>query len=169
MEERILGRPQAVGDEQTQCGKASEVGSRWPNAGTWLFSTRHLAAKLIALVGVAFFIHGSVVTTSRYFRESAMNRAYTDVLEGIRSGNDRLIIDRAASYLEQVDPSTTDLRASQVVLFLREAVLRETVRLTTVGSEEDAAALLKKSDQITAHWPMAAEGRGEALREGGTP
>jgi hypothetical protein len=169
MEERILGRPQAVGGEQTQSAKASEVGSRWLNAGTWLFSTRHLAAKLIALVGVALFIHGSVVTTSRYFRERAMNRAYTDVLEGIRNGNDGLIIGRAASYLEQVDPSTTDLRASQVVQFLREAVLREAVRLTRVGSEEDAAALLKKSDQITARWPMVAEGRGGTSREGGTP
>jgi hypothetical protein len=126
----------------------ADPSDRWLAAATWMFSARDVPAKALAAAGLLLILLGGGSTASHLIRAHLLNRAYGAVLDGVAAGSDDTVIARAEDYLRHA-ADAQNARTAQVMSFLREAVLRQTLRLGEAGNQDQAAELLRQYSATT--------------------
>jgi hypothetical protein len=120
----------------------------WLLSGTWLFSGKDALWKLAAVAGLFLILHGSFAMAYQALKRIPINKAYTAALAAVKEGNDSNLIRLAITFLNKVPPQSEDPRVAQVAGLIQEATLREAVRLTQAGMEQQAVELLEDIAEI---------------------
>lgn len=129
--------------------------SRLLDLATWLFSPRDAWAKAVAGIGLVLLLFAGTSSYLQYRRESRLETAYHEILNGVQSKNDALVVSQALPFLRQAG-GTSDPRAAQVQELYQESLMREVVRLVEAGEEKKAMELLKSSESVITRAPADA-------------
>ncbi|HEU5072792.1 MAG TPA: hypothetical protein VFU02_01435 [Polyangiaceae bacterium] len=114
----------------------------------WLVSRRDWGYKIAAAAGIVMLLYGAGARTVLAVETRIAERAYERVAAAVRAEDDAAAVESALAYLDRRRSASGDARASQVQVWLNEAMMRQVVTLVEGKRVAEAKTLLDQFERV---------------------